>query len=381
LTLALYIAAISLYWLSLYLYMPTLPNYVETKTHNLALVGTVLAQYGLWQMIVRLPLGIASSCVGRRKVFILCGLLLVGLGAYLMGSATGTTEVLVGRAIVGIGAATWVPLVVVFSSLFPPEKVVYASSLLTFIGAAGRVLSTGITGTLNAWGGYPLAFFLAAGAAGLAIVVLLPTREAPLPKQPLQLKPLGALLLRRSVLVPSLLSLIMHYAAWATSFGFIPILSRELGASDVAQSALMSMNMVTGLVSPLLTAGLVRRWGAVRFSLMTFIALSLGILLSGLSRSVPILFVSQLCVGLAFWGCYPMFMGLSIQYVSEGERSAAMGLHQAVYALGMTAGPWLGGIMAQGLGLRPMFGITAALCLILGLLGTQALRRSLSASS
>jgi hypothetical protein len=37
--------------------------------------------------------------------------------------------------------------------------------------------------------------------------------------------------------------------------------------------------------------------------------------------------------------------------------------------------------MAQGLGLRPMFGITAALCLILGLLGTQALRRSLSASS
>jgi predicted MFS family arabinose efflux permease len=38
-----------------------------------------------------------------------------------------------------------------------------------------------------------------------------------------------------------------------------------------------------------------------------------------------------------------------------------VGLHQVVYAIGMTTGPWLGGIIAQGLGLRPMFGITAVL--------------------
>jgi MFS family permease len=44
-----------------------------------------------------------------------------------------------------------------------------------------------------------------------------------------------------------------------------------------------------------------------------------------------------------------------------------MGLHQAVYASGMFAGPWLSGILADAVGLRPMLGITAAGRLALGL--------------
>ncbi len=70
----LYIFVAFLYWTSLYLYVPTLPVYIEAKAQNLALVGGVLAMYGLWQMIVRLPLGIAADWLGRRKPFILVGL-------------------------------------------------------------------------------------------------------------------------------------------------------------------------------------------------------------------------------------------------------------------------------------------------------------------
>ena len=40
-----------------------------------------------------------------------------------------------------------------------------------------------------------------------------------------------------------------------------------------------------------------------------------------------------------------------------------MGLHQAVYAIGMFAGPWLSGILADAMGIRPMFGVTAFACL------------------
>jgi MFS family permease len=39
-------------------------------TDNLALVGVVLAMYGLWQAIIRLPLGIAADWFGRCKPFI-----------------------------------------------------------------------------------------------------------------------------------------------------------------------------------------------------------------------------------------------------------------------------------------------------------------------
>ena len=127
----LYAGAAILYWMSLYLYVPTLATYCQTKTDDLALVGVVLSMYGLWQAIIRLPLGIAADWLGWRKPFIVAGLLLAALGAWAMGAAHGIGGLLVGRAITGLAAGTWVPLVVVFCSLFPPQEAVRASTLLT----------------------------------------------------------------------------------------------------------------------------------------------------------------------------------------------------------------------------------------------------------
>ena len=50
-----------------------------------------------------------------------------------------------------------------------------------------------------------------------------------------------------------------------------------------------------------------------------------------------------------------------------------MGLHQAVYAIGMFGGPWLSGMLANALGIRLTFGVTAFACLSLGLLGASLL--------
>ena len=45
-----------LLWMSLYLYLPTLPLYVQSIESNLAVVGAILAMNGLWQMLGRFPL-------------------------------------------------------------------------------------------------------------------------------------------------------------------------------------------------------------------------------------------------------------------------------------------------------------------------------------
>jgi hypothetical protein len=39
----------------------------------------------------------------------------------------------------------------------------------------------------------------------------------------------------------------------------------------------------------------------------------------------------------------------------------------------MFTGPWLSGILADSIGLQPMFGVTAFICLILGWLGVSRL--------
>jgi MFS family permease len=373
LMIALYAIAVFLYWMALYLYVPTLPTYAQSKSDNLALVGVVLSMYGLWQAIIRLPLGIAADWLGWHKPFIIVGFALAGLGACTMAVADSVNGLIIGRAITGLAAGTWVLLVVVFSSLFPPHEAVRASAMLTFIGSVGRVLATGVTGSLNELGGYPLAFFLAAGAAALAILIVLPARGGRRPPQRPSVGSVASLITRRDVLLPSLLNAVNQYANWAATFGFLPILARQLGATDVTQSVLVSMSIGVVTLGNLVATAIVSRIGARRLVYLSFVLLSTGIGGAALAPSLLLVFVCQFCLGLGQGVGYPVLMGLSIQQVADAERTTAMGLHQAVYAIGMFGGPWLSGLLADAMGIRPMFGVTAFFCLVLGLLVTRRL--------
>lgn len=371
LQIALYSVAVFLYWVGLYLYVPTLPIYVQSKSDDLALVGLVLSMYGLWQALVRLPLGIVTDWAGRRKPFILFGFLLVGLGALVLAVANSIPALIVGRGITGLAAATWVPLVVVFSGLFPPEEAVRASALLTLVGSVARLLATSVTGSLNALGGYSLAFFLAVATAVLAILVLLPVQDVRKPPRRPAPAALVKLITRRDVLLPSLLSAVGQYVNWAVTFSFLPILARQLGASDIVLSLMTSLSIVVLVVGNLAATTLARQIGAQRLSYLSFALLFVGVGIAALARSLWIIFAVQIFIGLGQGIGYPVLMGLSIRHVGDGERNTAMGLHQAVYAIGMFAGPWLSGILAEQWGLPPMFGVTAVGCLILGWLGTR----------
>jgi len=362
-----------LYWMGLYLYVPTLPTYVLSKSENLAMVGIVLSAYGLWQAIIRLPLGIAADWLGRRKPFIIVGLALVGLGAWIMGTAETVTSLAVGRAITGLAAGTWVPLIVVFSSLFAPHEAVRATTMLSLIASLGRVSATSVTGSLNQLGGYSLAFFLAVGAAALAILIVLPTSERTHPPRRPSLASIGRLITQRDVLLPSLLAALSQYANWAVTFGFIPILAKQLGGTDVTQSMLVSMHIGLVVLGNLVATTIVHHIGARRLVTVSFVLLSSGIGVAALATSLPVLFTSQLCIGLSMGISYPVLMGMSIRYVADVERTTAMGLHQALYALGMFGGPWVSGWLADAIGIRPTFGVTAFLCLVLGLLLTRGL--------
>ena len=369
----LYAAAAFLYWASLYLYIPTLPVYAQSRSDNLALVGIVLSMYGLWQAIIRLPLGIAADWLGWRKPFIIVGLALAALGAVIMGTAANVNGLIVGRAVTGLAAGTWVPLIAVFSTLFPSDQAVRASAMLTLVASAARALATSVTGSLNDMGGYPLAFFLAAGTAVLAILIVLPAREDRRPPQRPSARSVRTLIVRRDVLLPALLNGVGQYANWTATFGFLPVLARQLGATDVALSLLVSMNMGVVTLGNRVATAIVRRVGARRLVYLSFLLLFAGIGGAALARSLPLIFVAQFCIGLGQGIGYPLLMGMSIQHVGDGERTMATGLHQAVYAIGMFGGPWLSGMLANALGIRPTFGVTAFGCLALGLLGTSLL--------
>lgn len=370
-----YLAVVVLYWAGLYLYVPTLPVYVQTRTDRLEMIGVVVSMYGLWQALLRLPLGILSDWVGRRKPFILVGLALVGFGAWMMGAApagaSGLNAMIIGRSITGLAAATWVLLVVVFSSIFPPKEAVRAAAILTLAGSLARFAATSLTGTLNNLGGYPLAYTFAGGLSLAAVVLYAFTHETPRPPRQPSLAATGRLISRRDVLVPALVNAVFHYTGQASTYGFIPILAKEMGANDIQQSLLVSMSIALFALGNLSAT-----WAARRFSNRSVVLFSLALAASGmaaaaLAPTLPLVFLAQFFTGLAGGASYPVLMGMSIEHVADEQRSTAMGLHQSVYAIGMFAGPWLSGILADAIGIRPMFGYTAGAALVLGLAGVR----------
>jgi len=359
--------------MALNLYAPTLPNYIATRTQKMALVGVILSMYALFGSLIRLPLGISADWLGRCKLFIFFGIILEGLGAWLMGSATNVNILLLGRAICGIAAATWVVIVVAFSNLFPQEEAVKATVILTLIPSFGRLLGSLMTGWLNELGGYPLAFYVSTGIAGLALVFLMATMDIKHSPQVPTINKFKKLITRRDVLVPSLLNTIGQYAFMGAVFGFIPLLAQRLGAGNVMLGLNVSVFVVLYALGNLAAISVNHLIGSRTLVMMGLLLIAVGYVFAAIAPSLEWIYIAQACFGLGEGISYPVIMGLCIEKVSINERSTAMGLHQTIYSLGGFIGPWLSGILADAIGIQPMFGITAFAFLALGLFGVHFL--------
>jgi len=60
-------------------------------------------------------------------------------------------------------------------------------------------------------------------------------------------------------------------------------------------------------------------------------------------------------------------MGLSIREISAEDRATAMGVFQAVYAIGMFSGPMTAGVFADAVGLSGAFIISGTVSVIASL--------------
>ncbi len=369
-----YAAAVYLFWASLYFYVPTLPIYIQTKTTSLATVGVVISMYGLWQGLARLPLGIVADWIGRRKPFVLACCIFSALGAWLMNSAGNVNGLILGRGMTGLAAAGWVPLVVLFSGLFPPEEAVRASAILTTINSISCMSATALAGVLNDWGGYSLGFWTAIGVAGLTLLVILPTHETVRPPKKPSPAAIGRLILRPEVLFPSLLGAVNQYAVFATTYGFFPILAKNLGANNLFQGGMTAISLAAMTAGNLSAAGVLKRYRPTQLVAVSFVISLCGIGLAALANSLWLVLAAQILTGLGGGVGYPILMGMSIQKVADEERTTAMGVFQSVYSIGMFGGPWLSGILAARIGIPFMLAVTAFGVCLLGLAGTFRLK-------
>ena len=168
------------------------------------------------------------------------------------------------------------------------------------------------------------------------------------------------------------------YILWGTQFlamlgmnlvvPFLPFFVRELGVSDPDDLARYSGLVFAGpfILSLIFTPiwGLLGdRYGRKAMVVRALFGLAISQALVGLSQTVWQLFFFRVVQG-AISGFIPAALSLVSTNTPKERTGYALGILQSSSAAGMVLGPFVGGVLADLVGYREIFFITASLCTI-----------------
>ncbi|OMD23123.1 MFS transporter [Paenibacillus odorifer] len=360
-----------MFWFSSYIYVPVLSPYVEHLGSSYFMVGMVLGIYGLMQILFRIPIGIGSDYLNRRRPFIYLGLIASGVSCFLFMWGAQPGWALAARAVSGIAASAWVVYSVMFAGYFPKEEAGKAMGMLQFTTVIAQLTSMMISGYMVEHWGWN-APFLIGGIVAIAALILalrLPEQKQEKRQNAIQIKELAGVVKEPLLVKVSLLSVLAHCVLFITMFGYTPNQALNIGASKESLGwltlAFMIPHAIATLYGSRLFGGLLGDRGKL---MLGFAGSALFTLLIPSMSTLAALCLTQVGNGFMQGLIFPLLLSKSVSEIDPFKRATAMGFYQAVYAIGMSAGPFVAGWMSSVYGLTGGFwlgGIAAALATIL----------------
>ena len=320
------------------------------------MVGTVLAASSIPQVLLRIPIGVWADRLRRRRPLVIAGMIFAALGALGLGVSTDPWLLFLARTIVGVGAATWVVFTIYFATYYPAKDSGQAIGLLNFVRGGALIAATAGGGFTADVYGFRQTFFGAALLGVFGLLALLFAKEQPVEySKAVTWRSFSSVATRPLLIMVSIIGIMSHFAVFAGVFGFVPVYAAEIGASS------SELGLITMINLGFSTAGALGAvWFWERLGYRTTIIL--GAIISGVSllvipfiSEVPVLMAVQISFGMGSGVLMTTLMALSIRDVPREQQATAMGVYQAVYAVGMLAGPLVSGFLGAGLGLSTVF--------------------------
>jgi MFS family permease len=351
--------------------MPILPTYAKSIGASYQMIGVILGSYGLTQVLLRLPLGIISDRIGRRKIFLVTGTLL-GLASSLgMWMFRDVYSLLFFRLLSGIAATAWVLQTVLFARCYPPAEGGKAMGLVTAVVNFGEMSAMFAGGLIAQYYGQEQSFLLAALIAIPALACNSAICEAPekAAREPVRLSTIAAMGRDWSLALPALLGLLVQVISFGTVFGFVPLAAKNLGATYAEIGLLPTVYLLPGIMASLLSATFLRRFFSERSMVAGgFLIMAAGCFSIPFVPDMMTLFATQAIAGFARGAVFPVLMGLGIRDIASNRQATAMGFFQTIYGMGMFLGPLLVGAVSGWIGISWGFAFIG----LTGILGAGA---------
>jgi MFS transporter, DHA1 family, multidrug resistance protein len=355
------------FWFSNFVYMPILSPYIESLGGEYTFIGFVLSSYGLMQLLFRFPFGIFSDLIKLRRPFIIFGMLTSVFSCLTFALTDSLGWVLLSRSLAGLAAATWVAFTVLYSSYFVDQEVHRAMSSISFIVVLAQLIGMSLSGYIvNEWG-WHAPFWIGGiiGLIGTFLSLLIYEPKEGITREPVQLKDLISVIREPTLLKVSLLSILAHSIIFTTMFGFIPTYALNIGLRANDLSLIVFSFMIPHAFATLFMGKvLVPIFGKWNSLIIAFLLSALFTLITPFIDTKGLLCIIQGFNGFSQGLLFPLLLGMAIESIPHEKRATAMGIYQALYAIGMFVGPFLAGVLNSAMGLVAGFYFASVLGLV-----------------
>ncbi|MBR3304521.1 MAG: MFS transporter [Christensenellaceae bacterium] len=340
---------VGLFWAAQHIFTPYQTPYMIGLGITADIAGIIVGAYGFSQMLLRTPIGINADMKARHKPFIAAGFTAIITASFLRLFADRAWIFLAANLIAGVGSSMWISFTILFSNMYSAEEVHSSISLVFSFNQAGMLFAY-ILGLII----YPVfgavSIFVSSMILSLTGLVLsFFVKEDP-PAENGKPSPAGILkgAFSGRLILFSAISLILQAASQSTQSSFTSQVAKELGAGDRLLGALSILTMASAFLgSSLLRSKPMRSLGlstVIYICLSVFAAYCVAV---GTAKSVVTVFIAQFFGAMANSMLGSAFMSSAIEGCPQYCKSAAMGMYQAIYGIGMTVGPVIMGQMVR----------------------------------
>ncbi|MDY2798363.1 MAG: MFS transporter [Anaerobiospirillum succiniciproducens] len=368
---------IALFWFAQYIYVPNTAPYLLAQKVTADFVGIIVGVYGGVQMSLRFPMGILADWLGKHKLIIIVGCAFSGGASVVRILESTGYGFLIANIMSGVASSLWVSFMLLSTKYITPDRMQTQIGYLFAANNFGIMLAF-ITSAV-CFEGFGMDFLCLSSALSGALAMLLAMslkeddpayahlHEPPESKHRPLVADLVKVAKRKRIWFFAFLASIQQGVTMTTIMSFSNEAALRIGGSSYEMGLMTIVFILFNVISSYYSG----KPPFTRISQGFLVSSALFLLaaycfLSVMVTHIYLLIIIQVFLGWSFGFVFTIATSESIVGVEHYRRSSAIGLFQALFAIGMTTVPIIAGriIELDDGDLKAAFFFQGWLCLI-----------------
>jgi MFS family permease len=403
-----------LFWFSLYTYPSIFSPYLKELKISTGVIGIILGSYGLSQAIFRIPIGIFSDKMKDRKSFVILGIVFSVISALGLLFFKHPGLIFFSRLFAGVASSTWVAFSVLYPSYYKQSESSEAISRIFIFQGAGTMSAMFLGGMIAENFGWEASFVAGGVTALIALLMSIFIKDdsknvinvkAPECKDKpanqncksigcceessstsavtaksnetstMTIRSLISVINDPTLLMVSFLAILMQFNNTATVIGFTPLYAETIGANRFQLGLLTFFSQLPGVFASMIgSKGVYIKIGEKKTITVAFFLTAVFSGVIPLVKTMEMMYITQFLNGFFRGILLPVLTGLGIKNIEPAKRATALGAFQAIYAIGIVAGPIIFGLISQATEMWVGFLSAGAISLIGSIIALVALK-------